>query len=96
MLAGTRQFEQTWFQREGDLEQWVKCWKSGLLKPHKMGSSFVIAALSFNIRTYNNEKCHDFMMGKIINFLSQHPHHASLNFGKMVPIFFFLYIFFLS
>ena len=26
MLAGTRQFEQTWCQREDDLEQLVKCW----------------------------------------------------------------------
>ena len=59
----------------------------------QMVSSFVIAALSFNSRTYNNEKCHDFMVGTIINFLSEHPHYASLNFGKMVPIFFFLYIF---
>ena len=62
-----------------------------LLKPR---TSFVIAALSFNSRTYKYTKCHHFMVGTIINFLSEHPHHASLNFGKMVHILFLFLLFF--
>ena len=78
MLAGTRQFEQTWCQREDDLKQWVKCWK-GVTEAAQMSCSFVKGALSFNSRTYNNVKCHDFVEDRIINFLSKHRHHGSLN-----------------
>ena len=60
----------------------------------QMSSSFDIAVLSFNSRTYNNAKGHDFMVSTVINFLSEHPNHASLNFGKMAHNFFFIFVIF--